>query len=278
MQHFLPADLSHRDRHQLLLSGVAPRPIALVSTVNQTGTRNLSPFSFFNAFASRPPVVAIGPAISAKTGATKDTWENLMETRECTISICNYAMVQAINLASSEYARGVDEFVKSGLTPSNSFQVRAPWVKESFFAMECTLMQNIALRRDIGGNGNITLLEVVQFHVADEVLVEGRIDPRKMDYIARMGYDHYCRVTPESVFEVHKPTWVGVGVDALPESVRLSTVLTGNDLAQLAGIEHLPNNGELYSGENLPEVHRKAQELLHAQMVAEAWEVLVSGS
>lgn len=236
----LPADLSHRDRHQLLLSGVAPRPIALVSTIDEHGTVNLSPFSFFNAYSSKPPIVAIGPAISAKTGAEKDTYRNLLTTKEVTISMCSYSMVEALNLASCEYAPIVDEFEKSGLHKRSSHIVTPPHVVESPFVLECTLMQNIELRRDIGGNGNLMLLEVVAFHVSESVLTEGRADPRKMDLVARMGYDWYARASADTVFEVVKPKWNGIGVDTLPEHVRLSDVLTGNDLAKLGGVQELP--------------------------------------
>jgi flavin reductase (DIM6/NTAB) family NADH-FMN oxidoreductase RutF len=240
MRTILPEELPHRERHQLLLSGVAPRPIALIATVDARGIANLSPYSFYNAYASKPPIVAIGPAISAKTGAEKDTYRNLIDTKEATISACTYAMVEAISLASCEYPSDVDEFVKCGLTKADSQFVRPPRVAEAPFAMECRLMENIELRRDIGGNGNIMLLEVVAFHVADSVLTDGRIDPRKMDLVARMGYDWYARAGRENVFEVPKPTWNGIGVDALPEHIRTSEVLTGNDLAKLAGVRELP--------------------------------------
>lgn len=240
MQTILPSDLSHRDRHQLLLSGVAPRPIALVATLSKDGVGNLSPFSFFNAYASKPPILAIGPAISAKTGAIKDTWQNLVDTRECTVNVCSYSMVEAINLASAEYPSEVDEFSKCGLSKAPSHIVQAARVAESLFSMECILMENHELRRDIGGNGNLTLLEVVCFHVSDSIMTDGRIDPRRMDLIARMGYDYYCRITPETIFEVNKPGLPGIGVDALPEHIRTSPILTGNHLAKLAGVQFLP--------------------------------------
>lgn len=240
MRTILPADLSHRDRHQLLLSGVAPRPIAFVGSTSADGVVNLSPFSFFNAYSSRPPIVGIGPAISARTGATKDTFRNIMETGEATISICTYAMVEAVNLASCEYPPEVNEFEKAGLTARPSSLVRPPAVAESPYVMEARLMENVELRRDIGGNGNLMLLEVVAFHVSDSVMVDGVVDPRRMDLVARMGYDWYARIAPDACFTVKKPTWNGIGVDALPDHIRTSTVLTGNDLARLAGVRELP--------------------------------------
>ena len=238
MKTIFPDDLSHRDRHQLLLAGVSPRPIAFVSSLNAAGTSNLAPYSFFNAFASRPPIVAIGPAIAAKTGTPKDTWLNILETGEATISVVTYSMVHKVNLASSPYPGDVDEFVKAGFTKAPSTLVKPPFVAESPYAMECRLMENIELRRDIGGNGNLMLLEVVAFHVSDSVMVDGKIDPRRMDLVGRMSGSYYSRTT--SVFEAVQPPHQCIGIDALPDQIRTSEILTGNDLAKLAYVQVLP--------------------------------------
>ncbi len=238
MRTILPSDLSHRDRHQLLLSGVAPRPIAFVGSMDANGVPNLSPYSFFNAFASKPPIVAIGPAIAARTGEPKDTWLNILATGECTISTVSYAMVHRMNVAAAPYPSDVDEFVKSGFTKAPSHVVRPPFVAESPYAMECKLIQNIELGRDVGGNGNLMLLEVVAFHVADSVMVNGQIDPGRMDLVGRMGHAHYTRTTDR--FEAVQPHLPCIGIDALPDHIRHSEVLTGNDLARLAYVPVLP--------------------------------------
>ncbi len=238
MKTILPADLSHRDRHQLLLSGVSPRPIAFVGSVDRNGIANLSPYSFFNAFASNPPIVAIGPAIAAKTGQTKDTWRNIMETGECTISMVSFAMVEQMNVAAAPYAADVDEFAKAGFAKALSQLVQAPYVAESPYALECRLMENIELRRDIGGNGNLMLLEVIAFHVSESVLVDGMVDPGKMDLVGRMGYNHYTRTTDR--FQTSQPALPCIGVDALPDHIRTSEILTGNDLGRLASVAMLP--------------------------------------
>lgn len=286
---------------------MAPRPIALVSSMDADGHENLSPFSFFNAYSSKPPIIAIGPAIAAKTGKAKDTWLNILETGACTVNAVSYSMVESINLASCEYEKGVDEFVKSGLTKEPSVVVKPSRVRESPYQMECILMENIELRRDIGGNGNIMLLEVVCFHVSDSVLVDGLVDPRRMDLVARMGYNYYCRADASSIFEVQKPKWNGIGVDALPDSVRESHVLTGNDLAKLAGVQVLPmldgsfprfdrefraDSVEIELANNDPEaalyallasqrahdraqLHRIAQGFLKLDKIQEAWQTLL---
>ena len=239
MRTILPDDLSHRDRHQLLLSGVSPRPIAFVTSMDAQGTMNLSPFSFFMSFASKPPIVAIGPAIAAKTGRAKDTWLNILATRECTISCVSYDMVHAMNLTSAEFPSEVDEYTVSGFTKAPSSMVAPPYVAESPYSMECRLFENIELRRDIGGNGNIVLLEVVAFHVADSVFTaDGKVDPRSLDLVGRMGYSHYCRT--RDIFDATQPGHLPIGMDALPDHIRTSQILTGNDLAQLAYVPVLP--------------------------------------
>lgn len=235
-----PATLSYRERHQLVLSGVAPRPIALVATQDRAGRDNLAPYSFFNAFASHPPIVAIGPAHSLRTREPKDTLVNLLETGECTISVVTARIAERVNLASAEYEPGVDEFVKAGLTKRPSQRVRPPGVAESPFIMECVLLEHIPLARDRGGNGNLVILEVVLFHVAESVFVDGRIDPNRMQLVGRLGYDWYCCAFGEALRQIPRPVGCGIGVDALPETIRRSPILTGEELALLASVEQLP--------------------------------------
>jgi len=251
-----PGDIPHRDMHQILLSGVAPRPIALVSTISNNGIPNLAPYSFFNAYASNPPIIAIGPAISAATGKVKDTYINIVETGECTINAVTFAMTEQISLASCEFSPEVDEFVKSGLHPLQSVLVKPFRVKESPFQIECKLVESIALMRERGGNGNIMLLEVVKVHVNEAMFINDRIDPRKLDLVARMGYDFYCRAHGDAIFEVFKPKWNGIGIDALPEFLRESTVLTGAQLAKLAGIKEIPQKSEAEKERALHECSR----------------------
>lgn len=260
-----PGDIPHRDMHQILLSGVAPRPIALVSTISNNGIPNLAPYSFFNAYASNPPIIAIGPAISAATGKVKDTYTNIVETGECTINAVTFAMTEQISLASCEFSPEVDEFVKSGLHPLQSVLVKPFRVKESPFQMECKLVESIALMRERGGNGNIMLLEVVKVHVNEAMFINDRIDPRKLDLVARMGYDFYCRAHGDAIFEVFKPKWNGIGIDALPEFLRESTVLTGAQLAKLAGIKEIPQKNEVEKERALHECNRLMNAGVHHQ-------------
>lgn len=278
MVTFFPDELSHRDRHQLVLGGVAPRPIAFVSTMDALGNSNLSPFSFFNAFASKPPIVAIGPAVAAKTGREKDTWLNLMETRECTVNAVTYAMVHQVNLASADYPRGTDEFVKAGFTKRPSIEVAPPSVAESPYVMECRLMDHIELRRDIGGNGNIVLLEAVCFHVSERVMTDGRIDPHKIDLVARMGYSHYCRAT--DIFEATQPAHLCMGMDALPERIRNSTVLSVSDLAQLAYLvaipERTPDFGMPDTVRDEASAHAAVKAFINKGNIADAWQILLT--
>lgn len=294
---FIPGEVPKRDMHQILLSGVAPRPIALVSTISKDGILNLAPYSFFNAYASNPPIVAIGPAISAATGKIKDTYTNIIETGECTINAVTYEMTEQISLASCEFSPEVDEFEKSGLHVLESHIVKAPRVFESPFHMECKLMESIALKREIGGNGNIMLLEVVKIHADEHVMTEGKLDPQKLDLVARMGYDFYCRAHGDAIFEVFKPKWNGIGFDALPDSIRNSEILTGAELAKLAGIKEIPqkNNDDwknvlseaaeltgkahiMDSTMDRNELHRMISTLLQLNKVDLAWRLLIENA
>ena len=242
MTSIVPGDIPHKELHQILLSGVAPRPIALVSTMSKNGICNLSPYSFYNSFASKPPIIAIGPAISAATGKIKDTYVNIIETGECSINAVTFSMTEQISLASCEYDNTIDEFIKCGLNKQDSVLIKAPRVLESPFQMECVFLETKELGREIGGNGNIMLLEVKRIHISDDVIVNGSIDPVKLDLIARMGYDYYSRADAKSIFQVHKPKWNGIGFDNLPEDVLKSEILSGSDLAILAGVKEIPHN------------------------------------
>ncbi|MBU0982532.1 MAG: flavin reductase family protein [candidate division Zixibacteria bacterium] len=240
-----PKDLTTQQVFGYLLGGIAPRPIALVSTVAADGTVNLSPFSFFNTFGANPPIVAFSPSRRVRDNTTKDTYGNLLATRECVIQAVTYAMVQQVSLASTEYGSEIDEFVKSGLTKVPSDIVKPPRVQESPFQMECRLQQMITLG-DGGGAGNLAICEVVKFHIAEDIIENGVIQPERIDLVARMGADFYTRASGEAVFEVRKPLVTkGIGYDQLPEFIRRSDVLTANNLAQLANTEHTPSADDI---------------------------------
>lgn len=244
MLHFEPKDLSTREIHGYLLGGVGPRPIALVSTLAENGTANLSPFSFFNTFGANPPIVAFSPARRGRDGSVKDTYTNLVATGECVVQAVTYPMVQQISLASTEYPPEVDEFAKSGLTPEASDVVRPPRVKESPFQMECRLQQMIELGGG-PGSGNLAICEVVKFHIAEDIIRDGVIHPDLIDLVGRQSADFYCRASGQAIFEVAKPVLkTGIGFDNLPEFILKSHVLSANNLAQLANSEEIPDAGQ----------------------------------
>lgn len=225
---------------------IAPRPICFATTIDQAGNINLSPFSFFNMFSTNPPLCVFSPARRVRDNTTKHTLENVLEVKECVINIVNYAMVQQTSLASTEYGKGVNEFEKAGFTMLPSQLVKPPRVAEAPVQMECIVREVIHLGENPGA-GNLILAEVKLIHINEDILDEdGKIDQAKIDLVARLGGDWYCRVTPESLFKVAKPlTTLGIGVDALPKGVRNSKVLTGNDLGMLGNIEHLPTDEEI---------------------------------
>lgn len=273
--------------HGYLLGAVTPRPIAFASTVDAAGNVNLSPFSFFNCFGANPPIVVFSPARRGRDNTTKHTLENLREVPEAVISIVTYDMVQQASLASTEYPRGVNEFVKAGFTEVSSTCVKPPRVGESPVAMECKVLQIIETG-DQGAAGNLVICEVVLMHIHERILDnDGRIDPWKLDAVARLGGDYYCRVQGDAIFKVPKPlTTLGIGIDRLPGHIRQSRILTGNDLGMLANVETLPEPTPLSSDKISDEhrqalkqgpdaVHRLAQQYLAEGRVHDAWFVLM---
>lgn len=252
-----PGEVPTSKLHEYLLSAVAPRPIAFVSTIDKDGNVNLAPFSFFNVFGSHPPTLIFSPARSGRTLQTKNTHDNVLEVDECVVNIAHYDMLYQMNLAANMYPKGVNEFAKSGLTPVASEIVKPPRVAEANVQMECKVKQVIETGQG-GGAGNLIICEVLMMHINENVLGnDNNIDPFKMNYIARMSKQYWCRVGEENIFEV--PSFrmqdnLGLGFDDLPEGIRKSKYLSGNDIAQLAGSERIPDEKELFEMGPVPEV------------------------
>lgn len=279
-----PKELTVAQVHQYLLGAVGPRPICFASTIDKDGNANLAPFSFFNVFSANPPIAIFSPARSGRTGATKDTYENIKEVPECVINIVNYNMVHQTSLASSPYPKGVNEFEKAGFTQEKSQLVKPFRVKESPVQLECKVNQVIELGKE-GGAGNLVICEVVMIHISEDVLNENKgIDQKKIDLVARMGGNWYCRAHGDALFEIEKPlTTIGIGVDQIPAAIKSSKILTGNNLGQLGNIEHLPTKEEierykttLNKFSNSDELHRFAKTLLDGGKVKEAWMALLA--
>lgn len=282
-----PNEVSHARMHALLLGSVIPRPIAFASTIDKSGNVNLSPFSFFNCFGSNPPMLIFSPSRRGRDNTTKHTYENVLEVDEVVIHIVSYSMVQQMSLASVEFPKGVNEFIKAGFTEGASSLVRPPRVMEAPVAFECKVMHVIPMG-DQGGAGNLVLCRVLLMHIREEILDDsGRIDPYKLDAVARLGADWYCRVNGEAIFSVPKPLdKKGIGVDQLPPAIRHSKILTGNDLGLLAGVEKLPQPGEFNDAERtalmqalalgVEAVHKLAHHYLEQGRTDLAWNVLLS--
>ena len=239
-------DLSAVDLQNYLQYAIAPRPICFASTIDAEGNINLSPFSFFNMFSTKPPICVFSPSRRVRDNTTKHTLENVLQVKECVINIVNYDMVQQMSLASTEYAKGVNEFEKAGFTMLKSDLVRPPRVAEAPVQFECVVNEVISLG-DKHGAGNLILAEIKLIHINEDILDgTGKIDQQKIDLVARLGGDWYCRVTNDNLFKVAKPlAKLGIGVDRLPQSVRLSKVLTGNDLGMLGNVEQLPSDEDI---------------------------------
>ncbi len=270
-----PNEITTAKLHGYLLGAVAPRPICFASTIDSEGNVNLSPYSFFNVFSANPPILVFSPARRVRGNTIKHTLENVLETKEVVINIVSYDMVQQMSLSSTEYPKGVNEFVKAGFTEVPSEVVKPPRVGESPVQMEC-IVKDVISMGDEGGAGNLVIAQVVRVHINEEILDhEGAIDPLKIDAVARMGGNWYSRAK-DGMFEVPKPLrTLGIGVDALPKVIRESKVLSGNDLGQLANIESLPEAAEKKATGN-QELHKKAHALLESGDVESAWNILLN--
>ena len=269
-----PQDISTGKLHGYLLGAVAPRPIAFASTIDAEGNVNLSPFSFFNVFSAKPPIMIFSPARRVRDNTTKHTLVNALETKEVVINIVSYDMVQQMSLSSTEYAKGVNEFEKAGFTEVPSLKIAPPRVAESPVQFECKVNEVISLG-DEGGAGNLIICEVVQLHIDENILDnDGKIDPVKIDAVARMGGNWYNR-SKEGIFEVPKPlSSLGVGIDRLPKEIRESKVLSGNDLGMLGNVETLPVGVSDFVNAS-EEVHKLVQQELGIGNVSEAWKLLL---
>lgn len=282
-----PNTLSIPDLQHYLQSAVAPRPIAFVSSVDAAGNINLSPFSFFNMFSTNPPILVFSPSRRARGNTTKHTLDNVLEHAEVSINIVNFPMVEQMSLASTEYERGVNEFIKAGFTQVPSTLIQPPRVGEAPVSFECKVLQVIPLGTE-GGAGNLVVCEVLLMHIHEEYLgTDGKLDTTKLDLVARMGGNWYSRATGDALFEIPKPLLTkGIGVDALPAKARFSEVLTGNNLGRLGNLEHLPNaealakiaenqevGAALKQGTNA--LHRLAQQYIEAGKTEDALKILM---
>jgi flavin reductase (DIM6/NTAB) family NADH-FMN oxidoreductase RutF len=294
MIHLDPKELPIPRLHQLLLGAIGPRPIAFASTIDAEGNHNLSPFSFFNVFSANPPILIFSPARNGRTNTTKDTYNNVKVVPEVVVNVVNYDIVQQMSLSSSPYAPNEDEFIKAGFTALDSDLIKPKRVGESPVQFECKVIEVKELGSE-GGAGNLVICEVVKIHIAEEILDEkGLIDQHKINLVARMGGNWYCHANEDSMFEIAKPiTTIGIGFDNLPQDVKSSAVLSGNDLGLLAGVEALPDETKVneYKLLELSEIflsldgkaedlelalHQHAKVLLAENKIDEAWSTLLS--
>ena len=289
------SSLTPQEKQYYLQHVVAPRPICFASTIDSSGRVNLSPFSFFNLFSTNPPVVIFSPARRLRNNTTKHTLENVMEVPEVVINMVTYDMVQQTSLASCEFPKGVDEFVKAGFTKEAATMVRPPMVKESRAKLECRVLEIKSLG-ETGGAGQLVICEVLKLHLHDSLLdPDKKFIQQNLELVARLGGDWYCRVSKDNLFQVTKPNVkLGIGMDALPESIRNSSFLTGNQLGQLANVHELPVIEPSFDDEHLKniiqyfsinpadmekELHLYAAKLLDQGRTNDAWQVLLaSGS
>jgi hypothetical protein len=284
-----PKELSPAKLQGYLQSAVAPRPIAFASTVDENGNPNLSPFSFFNIFSANPPILVFSPARRVRDNSIKHTLINCQNTKQVVINVVNYDIVQQMSLSSTEYPDGVNEFAKSGLTAIPSDIVKPYRVAESPVQFECNVNKIIALGTE-GGAGNMIICEVVKIHINEAVLdTNGIIDPMKIDLVSRLGGNWYSRAN-QGLFEVEKPlATLGIGVDAIPNIIKVSPIFNWNDLGKLGNVESLPTNEEItifvkqnfevkgvLSADNEVKKYQLAKKYLDKNVVLTAWKVLLA--
>jgi flavin reductase (DIM6/NTAB) family NADH-FMN oxidoreductase RutF len=280
------------ERQNYLQHAIAPRPICFASTIDKEGNVNLSPFSFFNLFSITPPVVIFSPSRRGRDNTTKHSYENVLQVPEVVINIVDYEMIQQVSLASCDFPKGMNEFIKAGFTEEPATQVRPPMVKESKVKFECKILEVKPLGSE-GGAGNLVICEVLVMHINDAILNEkGMIDQTRLHHVARLGADWYCKVDTSNLFKVPKPNVkLGIGIDQLPDHIRRSKILTGNHLGQLANVYELPIIDPSFEDEKLrhifqyysinpdemeKELQLYAKELLETGKVQEAWQVLLA--
>jgi flavin reductase (DIM6/NTAB) family NADH-FMN oxidoreductase RutF len=288
------SSLTPAEVQSYLQHAIAPRPICFASTIDNEGRVNLSPFSFFNLFSSNPPVVIFSPARRVRDNSTKHTLQNVMEVPEVVINMVDYDMVQQMSLASCDFTKDENEFVKAGFTAEKSSLVSPPMVKESKIKLECKVIEIKPLGNE-GGAGNLVICEVLAMHIDESILnADNMIDQQKFNLIARLGGDWYCKVVGQNLFKVAKPNVnKGIGIDALPQTIRFSKILSGNHLGQLANVHNFPIVDPTFENDTLKhinqyynldaeemetETHRLAAALLDTGNVADAWQVLLTNN
>ena len=281
-----PADIQNYLQH-----AIAPRPICFASTIDLEGNINLSPYSFFNLFSANPPIVVFSPARRVRDNSIKHTLQNVTEIPEVVINIVDYDMLQQTSLTSCDYPKNVNEFEKAGFTQEKAFIVKPPMVKESKIKLECKVNNIIPLGTE-GGAGNLVIAEVLWMHIDESILDENKkIDQTKLDLVARLGANWYTRANASTIFEVEKPNLnLGIGFDALPISIKNSTILNGNDLGKLANVNEMPFINTSFHDDKLKniiqyysinpedmerELHSYAKELLQQDKVEDAWQILL---
>ena len=269
--------ISSEELYKHLTTSVAPRPIALVSTIDSNGICNLSPFSFFNVFSVKPPILIFSPVNRMKDNTKKDTLRNVIELKECVISIVNQKIAQQVSLASSNYDSKEDEFKKAGFSKLKSTHIKPFLIKESPVNFECKVNSIIPLGEE-GGAGNLVVCEIIKIHLQEEIMdSKNKIDPVKLDLVSRLGGSWYGKTTSESLYEITKPiSNIGIGIDNLPKQILNSKILSGSDLALLASVDSIPKSKNNKSDSlKTEEKHILAKKLLKGKKIVEAWEILI---
>ncbi len=277
----IPGEVPNKEIHQILISAVAPRPIAFVSTLDENGNKNLAPYSFFNVFSSNPPIAVFSSNRKGTDNTTKDTLHNVKVSGECVINVVPFSIVRQMSLTSVEFPNDVSEFEKAGLTPEPSATIKAPRVAESPVNLECKVKDIITLG-DKGGAGHLIICEILHISIDESVITDGALDQQKLDLMGRLGKNYYVRASGDALMEISQVvSKIPIGFDGLPRSVTESTVLTGNEIAALASLLEFPSKEEIllddsYSVTSIDKKHHKASTLITEGKIKEALYLLMN--
>jgi flavin reductase (DIM6/NTAB) family NADH-FMN oxidoreductase RutF len=278
-------EVPNKEIHQILISAVAPRPIAFVSTLDENGNKNLAPYSFFNVFSSNPPIAVFSSNRKGTDNTTKDTLHNVKVSGECVINVVPFSIVRQMSLTSVEFPNDVSEFEKAGLTPEPSATIKAPRVAESPVNLECKVKDIITLG-DKGGAGHLIICEILHISIDESVITDGALDQQKLDLMGRLGKNYYVRASGDALMEIKQVvSKIPLGFDGLPAEITKSKVLTGNDISFLASLFELPDYEKIneyrkrhleFHRISIEEKHLLAQELIRNHQAEEALLLLLA--
>ncbi|MBI4186171.1 MAG: flavin reductase family protein [Chloroflexi bacterium] len=185
------ANLDRNQIHDLLLSGMAPLPVVLVSTVGKNGSYNAAPYSLVFPVCYKPPIICVSCGL--RKGQKKDTARNIESAKDFVLNIMDETHLKPTVQASADYPADVDEMKEVGLTAVPCDRVKSPRVAEAQVSLECKLVQRMELGKGDAFR-NIYFGEVLLAHIKDELWAGHKVEPSKLKSVGYVGNETYCRL------------------------------------------------------------------------------------